>query len=323
MSRSTCSSSAWSRASRSRARRAQAHGRGRLVVGPAASLLAACGGVEGTKKRRAPTSADGREPSEDGPSAPSRSRTGRSTSTQKADRAGRRRPAATMKYIEDYNDNEEFFAKVRQELEADRPIGRELVAPTDWMAGALDRPRLRRADRQGERPERQEPPGSLARPPYDPERNFTLPWQSGITAIGYNPKKTGREAHERQRPLRPGVQGPRDDVQRVARLARASCCSAMGKDPTKAPRTTTSRRSRRSTRRAARARSAASPATTTPRTWRREPLGLRRLVRRSRAAQGRQPGPRVPRPRGGRHDLVGQHADARSTRRSTTAPRRS
>jgi spermidine/putrescine transport system substrate-binding protein len=29
--------------------------------------------------------------------------------------------------------------------------------------------------------------------PYDPKRQFTAPWQSGATGIGYNPKNTGRE----------------------------------------------------------------------------------------------------------------------------------
>ena len=28
---------------------------------------------------------------------------------------------------------------------------------------------------------------------YDPKREYTLPWQSGATGIGYNIKKTGRE----------------------------------------------------------------------------------------------------------------------------------
>ena len=28
---------------------------------------------------------------------------------------------------------------------------------------------------------------------YDPKREYTLPWQSGATSIGYNIKKTGRE----------------------------------------------------------------------------------------------------------------------------------
>jgi len=32
---------------------------------------------------------------------------------------------------------------------------------------------------------------SLQSPSWDPERSYTLPWQSGMTGIGYNPKKTG------------------------------------------------------------------------------------------------------------------------------------
>jgi spermidine/putrescine transport system substrate-binding protein len=34
---------------------------------------------------------------------------------------------------------------------------------------------------------------NLRSPKFDPERSYTLPWQSGMTAIGYNRKETGRE----------------------------------------------------------------------------------------------------------------------------------
>jgi spermidine/putrescine transport system substrate-binding protein len=34
---------------------------------------------------------------------------------------------------------------------------------------------------------------SLRSPDFDPNRDYTLPWQSGMTAIGYNPNLTGRE----------------------------------------------------------------------------------------------------------------------------------
>jgi spermidine/putrescine transport system substrate-binding protein len=34
---------------------------------------------------------------------------------------------------------------------------------------------------------------SLQNPPFDKNRDFTLPWQSGITGIGYDPTKTGRK----------------------------------------------------------------------------------------------------------------------------------
>ena len=98
-----------------------------------------------------------------------------------------------MQYLEDYNDNEEFFAKVRQELEAGRGIGRDLVTLDRLDGRRAGSTSATRADRQEERPEREEPPGSLKHPPFDTNRDFTLPWQSGITGIGYNPKKTGRK----------------------------------------------------------------------------------------------------------------------------------
>ena len=46
-------------------------------------------------------------------------------------------PAATgvaVTYTEDVNDNNEFFAKVRTQLEQGQDIGRDIVVLTDWMA---------------------------------------------------------------------------------------------------------------------------------------------------------------------------------------------
>ena len=39
-----------------------------------------------------------------------------------------------VKYVEDINDNDEFYGKVRQQLQADQPIGRDIVTLTDFMA---------------------------------------------------------------------------------------------------------------------------------------------------------------------------------------------
>ena len=39
-----------------------------------------------------------------------------------------------VKYVEDINDNDEFYGKVRQQLQADQPIGRDIVTLTDYMA---------------------------------------------------------------------------------------------------------------------------------------------------------------------------------------------
>ena len=39
-----------------------------------------------------------------------------------------------VKYIEEINDNDEFYGKVRQQLQDDEPIGRDIVTLTDYMA---------------------------------------------------------------------------------------------------------------------------------------------------------------------------------------------
>ena len=39
-----------------------------------------------------------------------------------------------VEYIEDYNDNNEFYAKQKPLLDKGEPTGRDIVTPTDWMA---------------------------------------------------------------------------------------------------------------------------------------------------------------------------------------------
>jgi spermidine/putrescine transport system substrate-binding protein len=98
-----------------------------------------------------------------------------------------------FKYTEDVNDNEEFFGKVRQPLAAGTDTGRDIMVLTDWMAARcitlgyctpLDKKNIPNASNLQ--------PG-LQHPQWDPKRTYSLPWQSGMTGIGYNKKKTGRE----------------------------------------------------------------------------------------------------------------------------------
>jgi spermidine/putrescine transport system substrate-binding protein len=99
-----------------------------------------------------------------------------------------------VKYIEEINDNDEFFGKVRQQLQAGAPIGRDIVTLTDYMAAKwvrnhyvtpLDKSNIPNVVRNLQ--------PNLRRAPYDPKRAYTVPWQSGATGIGYNIKLTGRE----------------------------------------------------------------------------------------------------------------------------------
>ena len=201
----------------------------------------------------------------------------------------------TMKYIEDYNDNEEFFAKVRQELEDDRPIGRELVAPTDWMAARwidlgyaepIDKANVPNAKNLQDEPRQ---------PAVRPGAQLHAAVAVGHHGHRLQPEEDRRQADQRQRPLRPEVQGPRDDVQRVARLGRPRP-ARDGQGPDDGVQGRLPRGDREDRR--------GEPQRPDPALHRqrlhqgpggREPLGLRRLVRRPGAAQGRQPEPRVPR----------------------------
>jgi spermidine/putrescine transport system substrate-binding protein len=98
-----------------------------------------------------------------------------------------------FKYTEDINDNEEFFGKVQQPLAKGRDIGRDIMVPTDWMAARMVRLGYCEPLDKRNIPNAKNLQPTLAIPQWDPNRAFSLPWQSGMTGIGYNRKKTGRE----------------------------------------------------------------------------------------------------------------------------------
>jgi spermidine/putrescine transport system substrate-binding protein len=100
---------------------------------------------------------------------------------------------AKVKYIEDINDNQEFFGKVRQPLEREDGIGRDLVALTDWMAARWIRLNYVLPLDKKNIPNESNLVDNLRNVAYDKGRRFSLPWQSGMTAIGYDSKQTGGE----------------------------------------------------------------------------------------------------------------------------------
>jgi spermidine/putrescine transport system substrate-binding protein len=98
-----------------------------------------------------------------------------------------------VKYVEEINDNFEFFGKVRQQLQAKQPIGRDIVTLTDYMASRWVRLNYLEPIDKKNVPNAANLVDNLKTINYDPKREYTLPWQSGAIGIGYNPKKTGRE----------------------------------------------------------------------------------------------------------------------------------
>lgn len=89
---------------------------------------------------------------------------------------------------EDINDNNEFYAKVRPQLDAGQDIDRDLVVLTDWMAGLWIRKGFAETFDRAAMPNTQNLIPSLATPQFDPERDQSMPWQAGYTGLGWNTK---------------------------------------------------------------------------------------------------------------------------------------
>jgi spermidine/putrescine transport system substrate-binding protein len=96
-----------------------------------------------------------------------------------------------VKYNEDYNDNDEFFAKVRPLLEAGQDTGRDTWVSTDWMVARLIRLGYVLPLEYANIPNLTNLEPSLKDAPFDPGRVYSLPWQIGFVGIAYNPKATG------------------------------------------------------------------------------------------------------------------------------------
>ena len=94
-------------------------------------------------------------------------------------------------YNTDVNDNNEFFAKVKNQLGACEPVGRDLFVLTDWMAEKMvNAGWLQKLD-MGNMPNVEANlVDNLKSPQWDENRDYSVPWQSGFTGIAYNAKYT-------------------------------------------------------------------------------------------------------------------------------------
>ena len=161
-----------------------------LAASSMAALLSACGGVEGEDE---PTQVD---------KAVSHPKTPLTELTisnwplyidkKVLSDFRREHKGLKLRYREDVNDNTEFFGKVRQPLQQGDSIGRDMVVLTDWMAARWIRLDYVEGIDQRNIPNcRKNLEDSLLNPQFDKGRKMTMPWQSGMTAIGYNKKEVG------------------------------------------------------------------------------------------------------------------------------------
>jgi len=96
-----------------------------------------------------------------------------------------------VNYTEDYNDNDEFYAKVRPLLAAGVDTGRDMWVSTDWMVARLVRLDYVQKFDLANMPNHANIVDSLVNVPFDKGRLYSMPWQSGFAGIGWNPKSTG------------------------------------------------------------------------------------------------------------------------------------
>jgi len=101
---------------------------------------------------------------------------------------------AKVKYVEEINDNVEFFGKVRQQYAQGNSGGRDIHVVTDWMAGRMIRlGYVQRFDPAAIVTAQQNLIDRLRTPPFDPGRDYSMPWQSGFAGIVYRKDKVKRE----------------------------------------------------------------------------------------------------------------------------------
>lgn len=99
----------------------------------------------------------------------------------------------TVDYKEDFNDNEEWFAKNKEPLSRKQDIGADLVVPSEFMAARLEGlgwlnpiSDTRWTNKKNLRPD-------LLASKADADRKFSAPYMSGMVGIAYNRAATGRD----------------------------------------------------------------------------------------------------------------------------------
>ena len=98
-------------------------------------------------------------------------------------------PGVTMNYNEDVNDNADFFGKMSPLLDGGESGGRSMFVVTDWMAKQMnDLGYLEQIDLADVPNVEANLRDNLRSPEFDPERSFSIPWQSGMTGLLVNEK---------------------------------------------------------------------------------------------------------------------------------------
>ncbi len=160
-----------------------------------ASFLAACGGDSGIE------GSQGKEDSTAIPKGEVAKTMTFSNWPLYIDVEGKRRPTlddfqkkygTKVKYVEEINDNNEFFGKVRQQYARGDSGGRDLHVVTDWLCARMKRlGYVQKLDKSAMPNVVKNIDPAVASPDFDPKREYSVPWQTGQVLLIYRKDKTG------------------------------------------------------------------------------------------------------------------------------------
>ena len=106
-------------------------------------------------------------------------------------RAFQKQTGIKVDYVTDVNDNAEFFGIVRNQLGDCQSTGRDLFVLTDYMAARMvNLGWIQKLDKSHLPNVKANLVDSLRHPAWDKNREYSVPWQSGLTGIAYNAKLT-------------------------------------------------------------------------------------------------------------------------------------
>jgi len=99
----------------------------------------------------------------------------------------------TVDYKENFNDNEEWFAKNKEPLSRKQDIGADLVVPSEFMASRLIGLGWLNPISESRWTNQKNMRADLLNSKADPGRKYTAPYMSGMVGIAYNRAVTGRD----------------------------------------------------------------------------------------------------------------------------------
>jgi spermidine/putrescine transport system substrate-binding protein len=105
----------------------------------------------------------------------------------------RKATGINLSYHEDFNDNNDFFAKIQPDLQAGKKLPQDIIVPSSWLTARLIKLGWLDTLPFDEIPNKKNLRSDLQHGSWDPDGLYSLPWQTGISGIAYNIKAAGRE----------------------------------------------------------------------------------------------------------------------------------